>query len=58
MGRKIEGGEKRRKSHSRSIRNIKRFPLFSFLSCGGGGEKTRRQGENQRKESCEIKFPI
>ena len=60
MGRKIEGGEKRRKSNSRSIRNkkYKEIPIILFFSCGGGGEKTRRRGEDQRKESCEIKSPI
>ena len=49
MGRKIEGGEKRRKSHSRSIRNIRKFPLFSFFSCGGGGEKNMGAGGGPKK---------
>ena len=58
MGRKIERGEKRRKSHSRSTRNIRKFPLFSFFLVGVEGKKTWGRGEDQRKESCEIKIPI
>ena len=53
MGRKIEGGEKRRKSHSRSIRNIKRFPLFSFFLVGVEGKK--HGGEGRTKEKKVVK---
>ena len=60
VGVEIDGeenrrGEKRRKSHSRSIRNKKykeiHIILFSFLWGW-------RRVEDQRKESCEIKIPI
>ena len=41
-----------------SIRNIRKFPLFSFFLVGVEGKKTWGRGEDQRKESCEIKIPI
>ena len=59
-GKENRRGEKRRKSNSRSIRNkkYKDISIILFFSCGGGGEKTWGRGEDQRKESCEIKIPI
>ena len=51
MGRKIEGGEKRRKSHGRSIKNkkYKEIPIILFFSCGAGGEKNMGAGGGPKK---------
>ena len=51
MGRKIERGEKRRKSHSRSIRNkkYKEIPIILFFFLWGWRGKNTEAGGGPKK---------